>query len=86
MHLLKRYSTESKTMSVVLIWETEMNLKQTTVLTSPQIKPEKQPYTITITIMLTSNVQTITFFSLPRKFSSESSPCILVTRATLVQL
>lgn len=49
-------------MSVVLIWKTEMNLKQTTVLTSPQIKPEKQPYTIAIQRPLTRNVQTITFF------------------------
>lgn len=59
-------------MSLVLIWKTEMNLNQTTVLTSPQIKPEKQPYTITIQMALTRNVQTITFFSLPHTFSSGS--------------
>lgn len=58
-------------MSVVLIWKTEMNLKQTTVLTSPQIKPEKQPNTITKQMALTSDVQTI-IFSLPRTLPSGS--------------
>lgn len=49
-------------MSVVLIWKTKMNLKQTTVLTSPQLRPEKQPYTIKKQTALTSNEQIITFF------------------------